>query len=136
MPAAPAPLTPVLVAPAAPACALLVVLRVDGVEGADATDVGKKLTPVVELDFSAPASPVEEDERLVASCLQELVRVFTADETCGVRTVATPVFDELPEAEESVMVEVEGEPETVTWLVTMDVIVDRLVVVAGPSPEY
>lgn len=31
------------------------------------------------------------------------------------------------------MVEVEGEPETVTWLVTMDVIVDLLVVVAGET---
>lgn len=47
--------------------------------------------------------------------------------------MATPVCDELPEAGESVMVEVEGEPETVTWLVTMDVIVDLLVVVAGET---
>lgn len=65
--------------------------------------------------------------------------------------MATPVCEELFEAKDSVRVEVSGEPVTVTWLVTLDVMVERLVVVevvvAGaalplpvpeeaPVPEY
>lgn len=43
-------------------------LRVDGVDGAEATDVGRMLTSVVELGFDAPAAPEEEEERPVAPC--------------------------------------------------------------------
>lgn len=108
-------------------------LRVDGVEGAEATDVGRMLTLVDEVGFGAPAAPVEEDERPVAPCELGLARIFAGDETSRFLTSATLVCDETPEAEERVMVEVEGEPETVTWLVTMEVIVDLLVVVAGET---